>query len=214
LVVLNFNSPRRVIMEEKINQKQVWGSIAMSWNQHRQKPLEEVKKFIEQAEGSILDIACGSGRHLIKSNITGCDFSYEMLKLAKKKSEKISVSDISYLPFKTNSFDNIIFAAALHCVENQEKPVAEAFRVLKPEGKIIITVWNKFQPGLFRENNITHRPWKVGDKIHMRYYKFVSAGKLKALLNKAGFNEIKISYSRDKNLLFSKNIIGHAVKLY
>ena len=50
----------------ELSQKQIWNAIAGKWNEYRQKPVEEVIEFLKKEKGKILDLGCGSGRHLIK----------------------------------------------------------------------------------------------------------------------------------------------------
>ena len=93
-----------------------------------------------------LDAGCGHGEYCrmlsAKGNkVIGLDYSGEMLKLAKKMSEK----DIGYiqgnlydLPFDDNSFDVVLNFAALQCVEDYEKAVNELCRVTKKSGFLFI----------------------------------------------------------------------------
>jgi len=71
-----------------MNQRQVWNNIAPEWNKFKTKPAEHVKKFLEKQKGNVLDLGCGSGRHLMKiknGKMYLVDFSKEMIELAKMK---------------------------------------------------------------------------------------------------------------------------------
>ena len=70
------------------NQQDVWNSIAGEWNRLRKKPMGEVADFLKDKKGKILDLGCGSGRHVINNpdiKFYGLDFSKEMIKFAREK---------------------------------------------------------------------------------------------------------------------------------
>jgi len=136
------------------NQEEVWNKIAPEWYEFKKTPAEHVIKFLKNTSGKVLDLGSGAGRHLAKvknGKMYLTDFSSEMIKLAKKraKEKKIEaeffVSPLSSLPFEDNFFDYSICISALHCIEgekNRKKSVEELFRVLKPNSKALIGVWN------------------------------------------------------------------------
>jgi ubiquinone/menaquinone biosynthesis C-methylase UbiE len=99
---------------------------------------------------SILDIACGKGTssyYFVKKyncNVTGIDIDDNLLWYAKELSVKKNMKDnmtfqvgnAEKLPFADNTFDIVIFQAALVLIENMEKALSEAVRVTKRGGKI------------------------------------------------------------------------------
>jgi ubiquinone/menaquinone biosynthesis C-methylase UbiE len=93
--------------------------------------------------GTVLDLACGNGRHFVdledvcRSLIAG-DLSGPMLKIAQETSKELSVShhlvrfDAERLPFSDKSFDVVFCARFFHHLpspELRERILAEAFRV-------------------------------------------------------------------------------------
>ncbi len=107
----------------------------------------------ENGIDSILDIATGTGdlailaeESISPSQIIGIDISDKMLKVAKTKVDKLNKSDkISFvnadcaeLPFKDNTFDAVISAFALRNFEHLNTCISEMYRVLRPQGKIVI----------------------------------------------------------------------------
>ena len=110
-----------------------------------------LKNFIPKDKGTrILDFGCGKGlitKEISKINqkaiITGVDVSQEALKSAKKRVKKANFTKIyesKKLPFKDASFDFIIASDVLEHVYDTEFAFSELGRVLKKDGKILISV--------------------------------------------------------------------------
>lgn len=113
--------------------------------------LIELKKYTK-AGNKVLDLGCGNGRLIeifedIKVDYIGTDNSAGLLDQAKEKYPKndfVLLSSLK-LPFPDNSFDLIFCLAVLHHIPSQDmrlKFLEEARRMLKPGGKIILTVWD------------------------------------------------------------------------
>lgn len=110
-----------------------------------------IKRLIPQEiKISILDFGCGKGKIIDeivninhKADITGVDVSNTALNFAKKKFKKfkfIKIEDGEKLPFNKNSFDFIISSDVLEHVYNTQNVFKELSRVLKPQGRILISV--------------------------------------------------------------------------
>ena len=196
-----------------MKQQEVWDSIAESWNNLRRYPSN--KRVIDLANtwksGNILDLGCGNGRHLIpfsknKFNCYGIDFSKNMInnaKLSFKKNNLKAVfkqATLTKIPFKNNTFNYIICLASFHSLNKKEQNIAlkEIKRVLKPDGKLFIVVWNKWLPKFILKNKEQMIPWKFKDNTYQRYYYLFNIFELKNLLKKHNF-KIKKSYV-DKNI--------------
>lgn len=103
---------------------------------------------------SILDAACGPGKYaeiLLSKNaqVTGFDFSPEMIKLAKQRNDNqgnFFVHDLSkpLIMLEDKSFDFVLCALALHYIEDWNVTIKEFHRVLKPEGQLIISIEHPF----------------------------------------------------------------------
>lgn len=113
-----------------------------------------VKFFKKRKINRILDLGCGTGRHLIylaKHNfdVYGIDISEYGIKIANKclKEENLKahlkIGDIyKKLPYEDNFFDAIVSTKTMHHgkIENIRKLIKEIERILKPHGLIFITV--------------------------------------------------------------------------
>ena len=98
----------------------------------------------------VLDIACGPGYTaafaLEKGGIiTGIDFSDAMIRKAKAFYPKINfqLMDAEELQFNDEIFDVILMNFGILHLAKPERAIAEAFRVLKPGGKFLFTVWDR-----------------------------------------------------------------------
>ena len=100
--------------------------------------------------GQLLEIGVGNGKHLKYCNthkIIGIDTSLKMLAIAereKKENMELLQMNGESLSFPDHSFDYIILSHVIAVVDNPEKLLEEAYRVLKPGGKIFIL--NHFTP--------------------------------------------------------------------
>ena len=94
----------------------------------------------------ILDLGCGTGMLLGPLGerarlVVGVDMSAEMLRAAKKRAEGalLVLADADHLPFADGSFDAAVSVTLLQNMPNPGKTVRELARVLRSNGKAIIT---------------------------------------------------------------------------
>ncbi len=86
---------------------------------------------------NVLDI--GNGHSLLENFVHTDYFSIDISQKNNKSKFKIT-GDSYYLPFKNHSFDFIVISEVLEHLEFPEKAIKEINRVLKENGKLIITV--------------------------------------------------------------------------
>lgn len=138
--------------------KSTYNRIGTEFSASRQYIWPDLKPFIDKVEpdSSILDVGCGNGRLLLglpkKIKYTGLDISKELLKEARRANpyRKFIETDITknqtwkILP----QYDYIFCVAVLHHLPTKKEQlfVLEKIREhLKPNGKVLITVWNLWQ---------------------------------------------------------------------
>lgn len=104
----------------------------------------------EDGAQDLLDIGTGTGRIIAVfaphvGRALGVDLSREMLMVARSNLERARLGngfvrhgDMYQLPLPSESFDVVTIHQVLHFAERPEKAVAEAARVLRPGGKLII----------------------------------------------------------------------------
>jgi SAM-dependent methyltransferase len=80
--------------------------------------------------------------------VTGFDKSAGMLELARRRlgdHADLRVAELGRpLPFPDGGFDDVIASLVLHYLEDWEAPLAELRRVLKPGGRLIVSVEHPF----------------------------------------------------------------------
>jgi ubiquinone/menaquinone biosynthesis C-methylase UbiE len=189
-------------MNLKENQEEVWDKIAKEWKKFRDNPINELKEFLKDKKGKVLDLGCGSGRNFFEKKglgFYGIDFSEQMVKLAKKKPyKKVLKSNAWEIKFPDNFFNCALYISALHCIpseENREKSLIELARVLKPKARAFISVWDKEQPKFKNKGKEIYLKWgfKEGKKEFYieRYYRLYTKKEIIKLLEKH-FRIIKV----------------------
>ncbi|MBV1849985.1 class I SAM-dependent methyltransferase [Catellatospora tritici] len=97
----------------------------------------------------VLDAGCGSGPLLeaLRARgavVTGFDSSPVMVDLARKRlgeDADLRVADLSLpLPFADGAFDDVVVSLVLHYLQDWTAPLAELRRVLKPGGRLLLSV--------------------------------------------------------------------------
>ena len=96
----------------------------------------------------VLDVGCGAGTSLcylqqtLGLNVTGIDMSasayMQTLPAATDRAPMVQ-GDGTCLPFATNSMDAVIAECTLSLIEDKQKVLAECFRVLTGQGRLVIT---------------------------------------------------------------------------
>jgi SAM-dependent methyltransferase len=96
----------------------------------------------------LLDAACGAGALAAEAarrgiQARGVDFSAAMVALAKERHSKLRFEegDVEALPFPDACFDGVAMNFGLLHLDQPERALAEAARVLKPGGRCGFTVW-------------------------------------------------------------------------
>ena len=106
--------------------------------------LRQLRLALDGAPGRRLaDIGGGTGNYSAALELEGwepvvVDRSPEMLAHARAKGLETVQADAQRLPFDADSFDAILMISMLHHVERRDVALAEARRVLRPEGRLVL----------------------------------------------------------------------------
>lgn len=173
------------------------------------------KTYIKRIENNLLDenlkgkklidIGCGSGYVAIEIakmgvEVIACDITEESLKLIEKNIKGFSLTNLELIkcsadkiPVKDNSVDYIVANAILEHLVYEKKAIQEWKRILRPNGKIFLTVPIKYKymwPFFWPLNMVYDK--KIG---HLRRYD------LKTIREKFGMRVERVFYS------------GHLIKM-
>lgn len=101
----------------------------------------------------ILDAGCGAGPLFAAlrdrgAAVTGIDASAGMLEVARRRlgdAAHLRVADLSEpLPFPDNAFDDVVASLVLHYLRDWNPVLAELRRVIRPGGRLILSVDHPF----------------------------------------------------------------------
>jgi ubiquinone/menaquinone biosynthesis C-methylase UbiE len=101
-----------------------------------------------RASGEVLEVAVGTGRNLpyypADVRLTGIELSPQMLEIARKRVHDLGrdvdlrLGDAQQLEFEDESFDTVIITFALCTIPDDHLAAAEAHRVLRPGGRLVV----------------------------------------------------------------------------
>jgi ubiquinone/menaquinone biosynthesis C-methylase UbiE len=136
-------------------------------------PYIEAAKYVS---GNILELGCGWGRGVETllphcGHYTGLDKNEPLINSlqAKYSTHTFQIADLPHLSnFTDNTFDFIVTFQVIEHIQDDNKFLSEAHRVLKPGGKIFLTTVN-------RVFSLSRNPW------HIREY---NTPELKTLMEK------------------------------
>ena len=165
-----------------------------------------VDAFIEKLPKNsiIYDIGCGNGRNMSHSNheFIGVDNSKKLIDICRKKSMNVMYADICNLPFKDNTADVILSIASFHHLDTEKErfeAMRELYRVLKPKGRVLLSVWSIDQPHTAKYNfeDYEGNHWTDEDnivdwinnheKIYKKYYYIFRINELTDIIKKCNF---------------------------
>jgi len=158
----------------------------------------------------VLDVGCGTGgfaRAMAASTptwVTGYDRSERFIRFAKQLPRlpagtvRWVVGDAEQLPFGSSCFDRVLLSLVLHQVADPRAAVADAWRVLRHGGRVVVR---------------TIAPGDVGGRVPQRYLPRMAAADAARLprveaisgwLGHAGFTDVVIErHLRNKALILA-----------
>jgi ubiquinone/menaquinone biosynthesis C-methylase UbiE len=161
------------------------------WAHYVNASTQHTLRHLELREGArLLDLGCGTGvllraigRSAPEVVAVGLDLSAAMLAVAAGRATGATTlvrGDVTHLPFPDHRFDVVVSASSLHYWRRPDLALAEAARVLKPEGRLVVTDWC----GDFVLCRLLDRTMRLFNRAHYRTY---GTSECTALLDAAGF---------------------------
>ena len=143
----------------------------MSLGIHRLWKRDFINWLNPQKNTKLIDVASGTGdvaklfleQINYDGNVYCVDENKDMLNISKKKLKnknniKWFCENAEELPFDSNEFDYYTISFGLRNVENIDKAIREAFRILKPGGRFLCLEFSKV------ENEILNKFYKIYSK--------------------------------------------------
>jgi demethylmenaquinone methyltransferase/2-methoxy-6-polyprenyl-1,4-benzoquinol methylase len=142
--------------------------IDVGWRKKAIRYLREKPQHILDVATGTADVAILMARMLKPASIIGIDISSQMLDFGRIKIGEATLSDVisletgdsEQLRFESDAFDAVTVAFGVRNFENLEKGLAEMYRVLRPDGRIVVLEFSK--PHVF--------PFK---QIYNAYFRYV-----------------------------------------
>src|SRR5262245_32531802 len=104
--------------------------------------------------GRLLEIGCGTGPLLVAAakrfdSVAGIDIAFRWLVVGKKRLAEAGLADVPLicacaeaLPFRAANFDRVVADSVLEHVADQEAVLKEAYRVMRPGGRLLLATPN------------------------------------------------------------------------
>lgn len=141
-------------------------------------PFSSLVDYFYISGKKVLEIGCGAGSHAAMfanagAEVTAIDLTERAVSLTKRRFELFDIknatvmkSDAENLPFPDNSFDFVWSWGVIHHSANTQQIVKEILRVLKPNGRVSVMIYNRnstryyvygLYVGIFKGKFLRHR---------------------------------------------------------
>lgn len=159
------------------------------WYQGRKRVVSQLlglKECAPQKRPRILDVGCGTGLMLQemqgRAHCVGMDFSPLSMHFTRKRGiQRLARADAMNLPVRENAVDLITLLDLAEHLERDRDLFHEAYRALKPGGRLVLTVpahaflWSEHDEALYHKRRYSRRVIKerieeAGFHIHRLTY--------------------------------------------
>lgn len=180
----------------------------------------DFKRIIEGK--TVLDNCCGAGGKAVylsqlgAKKVIGVDIGEEFIVQARDFAKKTNtdnceflVGDAHSLPFPDDTFDLVFSFDAFEHVSNPKRMLDEAFRVLKPGGKMFMSFTTWYKNGGHHLTDAIKIPWVhvfVSEQTLMKAYKKLVTEK-RYIFRAGSSDSFKISYINKMTVAWSKKLI-------
>jgi ubiquinone/menaquinone biosynthesis C-methylase UbiE len=170
----------------------------------------DIVERLRVSEGaSVLELACGTGIvtrrlrdrlphgvRLVATDLNEAMIAYAAGKFGPEEAVEWKQADATDLPFPDESFEAVVCQFGLMFVPDKERAVREAYRVLKPGGLLLFSVWDAIE-----QNDLAHVAHTTIAKFFEHdppnFYEVPfclhDPVAINSLLSAAGFREVKLS---------------------
>lgn len=184
-----------------------------------------VERLVELgAAGRVLDIGCGPGQvalliaeRIDGTEVVGIDLARHMLEVAQQRRAGSAVearvsfelADAKGLPYPDNAFDTVCSNTILHHIPDPRPFLAEAGRVLKPGGALLVR--DLFRPrdpatvdALVREHAAQANPTQR-ELFRASLCAALTPAELEAVAVEAGLTDASVVVDSDRHMSLQRN---------
>ncbi len=127
------------------------GAPSFVWREGQERRLAMIRQWADTSGGMILSDGCGLGMYPMKlladsPDVFGFDIEFDRAVEANQRFGAAHVGAAEALPYPDDTFDVIISHEVLEHVQDDRLSVAEMARTLKPGGRVVIFVPNRWYP--------------------------------------------------------------------
>jgi ubiquinone/menaquinone biosynthesis C-methylase UbiE len=159
------------LVQIREQQKEVWNRFSPGWKKWDELTMDFLKPMADEIihriqpkdTDVVLDVASGTGEpgltiaSMLKGGkVVAIDLAEGMLEVASENANRRGIKnfetvicDVSELPFPDNSFDAISCRFGFMFFPDMLLAAKEMVRVMKPGGRIAVTVWNEPEKNLW-----------------------------------------------------------------
>jgi ubiquinone/menaquinone biosynthesis C-methylase UbiE len=170
--------------------------------------LKEGETVLDLGSGGGIDVFLAAKKVGLKGKVIGVDMTEEMVNKARTIASKYNyenvefkLGEIEHLPIEDETVDVIISNCVINLAPDKEKVFREANRVLKPNGRILIS------------DIVTEEELPIEVRKSFKAWAGCVAGALEknqylATIKKAGFKNVKIASESTYSIDISKELKG------
>ena len=170
------------------------GHPSYVWRAGQERRLEMIRSHVPLDGARILDVGCGLGMYVrrfraFSDDVHGVDVDAERVAAASQSLPNIRQAPAEALPYDDDTFDMVLLHEVLEHVDEDAAALAEAHRVTRPGGRIVVFVPNRWYPfethgffwrGRYRFGNIplvNYLPDPLRNRLcpHVRAYTLIHA---------------------------------------
>ncbi len=128
------------------------GVPSLVWRAGQERRLHMIAQWTRLQDAKVLIAGCGVGtyaaqiRHRYTQDVEAFDIEAERVAEARVETPHALIAAAEALPYPDNQFDTILSHEVLEHVLDDRKSIQEMVRVLKPGGRVIIFVPNRWYP--------------------------------------------------------------------
>ncbi len=127
------------------------GNPSFVWRFGQDRRLNLIRNYAPLEDARILDIGCGLGVYVRKfrefsHRVNGIDIDAKRLREGARTTPGLLLSASETLPFRSDVFDVIVLNEVIEHVRDDSATLAEALRILRPGGRMVIFAPNRLYP--------------------------------------------------------------------